>query len=577
MEARMRENHEVTLSDEQLAAVEADDQFLRVLASAGSGKTEVVAQRLERLLRAESGFRVLALSYTRRATRELHDRFAARLGDEGRRAQTDTIHGFAQGLLLQYGTWLGLPSDPVVVTDLTDRVDLFDAWRMGAGLPALPDTKAVLESLDLARATRREHPHSTEWSEALADAGALDYEAMLVRASELVDVPRVGSLIGRLYRHIVVDEAQNLTASQFHLLRRILDVGAHNVNAMFVGDDKQSIVGFAGASTRHLQTFAEVFRARTIALTQNFRSAAAIVLIGDAVARALGDPQSIDQRYAAPGSVEVEELRDEQAEAEAVVAWVGRLLSSGLPTVALSPGEDPRMRDREIAVLARTAWGLRACEEAFGRAGIAVSVAAHADDWLSSPIAQTAWIQATHRPNSAVSTRRLERHLDSGADNALLSEVEMPVSPSEFVRLVGEFQRDDDVAWTHDQDEIVAVWRAFCNQTPAGDRDWPRFELFVSRWQRGEDDEVGVRLHTVHKAQGREYRAVAVIGLNDEQFPHFRAKSPEDREAEMRAFYVAVTRPSRLLLLTRPRTVTNRGGTWSRRASPFLAYVPRSR
>ena len=584
--APVREQHDIHLSDEQRDVRDAGDRFLLVLASAGSGKTEVVAQRVERLLAEESGFRVLALSYTRRAAAELRDRFLARLGDDSRRADADTIHGFAQGLLLRYGTWLGLPNDPVVVVDDADRIELLEEWRAAAGESPIQNARDALLDLDAARSRGADHPLAASWDMALADAGALDYESMLAKATELLHLPAVGGLVGRLYRHVIVDEAQNLTASQYRLLRQLLLASADTANAVFVGDDKQSIVGFAGASPEHMHTFAREFSARTISLTKNFRSATAVVRLGDRIALALGEPESPVQSYAAPGQVSHLEIDDEAGEANAVLVWVQNQLAHGLPPQALAPGEDQTVRDREIAILGRTAASLRACAAAFESAGIAISRATHAEDWLGSATAKAAWLLATYRPGSEISARRLRRQLgvDSTSwgsiietlhpegDALLLREFARPMEPQEFVDRIGAIETDD-VDFTQDQEEIDAVWRNFCDQASSSDRAWSQFELHVARWQRGDESEIGVRLHTVHKAQGREYRSVAVIGLNDGQFPDFRATTAEEQEAELRAFYVAVTRPSRVLLLTRPRTVQTRRGVWQREPSPFLSFV----
>ncbi len=104
------------LSPEQLQAVNAVGSAIVVTASAGSGKTEVVARRVERLLDESPNepFRVLALSYTVKAADELRDRLAHRLGD-ARRVDTDTIHAFAHNIIRQHGTWAALPPEPELV------------------------------------------------------------------------------------------------------------------------------------------------------------------------------------------------------------------------------------------------------------------------------------------------------------------------------------------------------------------------------------------------------------------------------------------------------------------------------
>jgi len=582
----MPDGADVKLSDEQRAARDCKDQYIVILASAGSGKTEVVAQRVERILTGATGFRVIALSYTRRAAAELRDRFASRLGEEHGRVETDTLHGFAQGLLLQYGTWIDLPSEPIIVVDDADRVELLQEWRSSMGMPILDNPKEQLERLDLARARGEDDPIADDWDAALTEAGALDYEAMLARAMALLDVPAVAGLVARVFRHVVVDEAQNLTSSQYEFLKKVFLAGRDVSRVMLVGDDKQSIVGFAGASPEYLHEFEDDFGATVFQLTQNFRSAAHIVTLGDRIAGALGDPPSAPQKYAARGSVGRIDYTDELAEAIGVSEWVNRLLTDGLPTAALAPGEDATIRAEDIAVLGRTASSLRACQRALESAGHAVAVATHADDWLSSDIARSAWLLATFRPDSAVSRRRIQRELSvdsSSRDRARdslagphaeeLGDFAASISPHEFVTRIETLDVHDDEFWARDQFEILSVWRHFCDRASQVDRTWPQLELFVARWQRGDGQGVGVRLHTVHKSQGREYKAVAVIGLNDGQFPDFRARNAKDLEAEMRAFYVAVTRPSRALLLTRPETIQTRNGPWARPASRFLGYV----
>jgi DNA helicase-2/ATP-dependent DNA helicase PcrA len=574
------------LSDEQRAVVDSDDRFLVVLASAGGGKTEVVAQRVERLLRESSAdFKVVALSYTRRAAAELRSRFGERLMDKPRRVETDTLHGFAQRLLIQYGTWIGLPADPLVLTDDADRVDLLQTWRLEAGLEPLENARSKLLDLDVCLARGHLHPLSDEWLAALEGAGALDYGAMLLRATELLGIDAIGNLVARMYRHVIVDEAQNLTFAQYTFLDRLFRC-SDTMNAVFVGDDKQSIVEFAGASVEHLRSFEHDFGASVFRLTCNFRSAEAIARLGDAIASQLNEHPSAPQKYAAAGLVQTAVFTDERAEAAAIVAWVRHLLQQGLPESSVSSTESRHVVGRDIAVLARSASALRASEAALSAAGVAVARATHADDWLMSELGRHCWLLGTFRPQSTVSQRRLIRELgisSAGSAEELRNALETQgkdvlvnlvghEGPATFIDVVSRLESKDE-DWFADQRELATAWAGFCNVQPVSNRSWPQFELFVAQWQRGDDEQQGVRLQTVHKSQGREFKAVAIIGLNDGQFPDFRARSKQARESELRAFYVAATRASRCLLLTRPAKIMTRNGSWQRSESPFLRLV----
>lgn len=571
------------LSDEQRAVVETQDQYVVVVASAGSGKTEVVAQRVERLLgESELDFKIVALSYTRRAAAELRNRFAQRLGDTRRRIETDTLHGFAQRLLLQYGTWIGLPADPTIVTDDADRIDLLQAWRADAGLEPLEDAQVQLQEIDLCRARGSHHPLGDQWQNALSDAGALDYEAMLARAGELLDVEAIGRLVAGIYRHVIVDEAQNLTYSQYALIRRLLR-SSEDMSALLVGDDKQSIVGFAGASVEHIHSFEQDFGAKVFRLTRNFRSAQAIARLGEHIALQLSDATPAPQNYAAPGEVKTSVFTDEAAEGKGVAAWISNLLEEGLPQTSVSTGESRQVVERDIAVLARSAASLRACEAALADMNIPTSLAAHADDWLMSDFGRQCWLLGTFRPQSAVSVRRLTREIGlastesfdavreelEATDRKALAAVVGIDNPQTFIEKLSQLQAEEDI-WFQDQRELSAAWSNFCDSHPVSSRTWSQFELFIAQWQRGDDEQQGIRLQTVHKSQGREFKAVAVVGLNEGQFPDFRARDAQALESELRAFYVATTRASRCLLLTRPRSTISRNGPWTRNESRFF-------
>lgn len=594
------------LSEKQAAAVDCNDRAIMVVASAGSGKTEVAARRVERILAESPGetFRVLALSYTLKAADELRQRFQERLGELHKRVDTNTVHGFAHSLLRMHGTRIGLPVEPEVLVRVEDRAELLARWLSTDGRPVPDDLIGVLQRLDVARARLSTAPLLGEMEAALESAGALDYSSMLQRATELLGLKSAYRQLRRLYGHVIVDEAQNLTPAQYLLLKALVGMPAEgHVSTMVVGDEKQSIVSFAGADPGLIARFGEEYRATRFELRQNFRSAEAIVAAGDAVASQLGQtPTSVVRatKYAAAGQIKIYEAPDEHAEGEYVARWVTRLLSDGLPMAALAPGESSVVRPDNIAVLARSATALRPTEAALKAAGLTPAMASSPDDWLATLPGKIAFeLVALHSARGHQSTHwQLGRLLRVGEDEvatpALLVEVLqchddpgvralVPLcstpQPSEFVELAASlippYQADDQTlaSWEADFSQLAEAWRSFVQQTDRVEQTWGNFRLYVSRQQRGDDLAPGVRLLTIHKAQGREYRAVAVVGLNDGQLPDFRATQGDERVAELRTFYVAVTRASRAVLVTRARSRQTRYGLRSTDPSPFLEYL----
>lgn len=594
------------LSDEQQAAVDSTSRAICVVASAGSGKTEVVARRVERLLNEseDEGFRVLALSYTVKAAAELTTRFRSRLGGRQKRVEASTIHGFAHSLLRQHGTRIGLPLEPEVLSRDADRAEMFARWLHDEGRPVPTDIDGALRAVDLSRAQEVTTTESTQWETALAAAGALDYQSMLTRTQELLSLPSARRQLARLYDHVIVDEAQNLTRSQYSLLTALVGEASStdHLHTMVVGDDKQSIVGFAGADHTLIRRFEKEYNADRFELTVNFRSAAKIVELSDAVSEALGQhlPDGRQHQYAATGSVKEVAAADERQEGQLVSDWALRMIADGLPEVALADGEPVDVVPRDVAILARSAASLRPTELALRQAGHEPSVSSSPEDWLASRLARVAFesanlLSAPHHQSARWELLRLlsipehelarpdelrdvllgHHDLNVAAVGQLL-QIEDPIAYLESIAGMALHEDTSDealAAWSADTMLLTETWREFAAETAASAQNWANFRVFVARAQRGDDSSPGIRLQTIHKAQGREYRAVALIGLSDGQLPDFRASSEEDLRAELRAFYVAISRPTRVLLLSRAGQRLTRYGPRDTDRSPFLDYA----
>lgn len=591
----MSNERELTLSAEQILAVEAEDQYLLVVAAAGSGKTEVLARRLERVINHSAGdpYRILAVSYTAKAAEGLRERLRSRLGQTHRRVEADTVHGFCLNLLRRYGTRVGLPLEPEVLVRDDDRVQCLQDWleESGASAPT-SEARELFAHLDLLRARRQHDRWVDAWNLALQARGAVDYPAMLDRALELLEDKWVLRQIRQLYGHLAIDEAQNLTPIQYVLVRSILGVrGACSMAATLVGDERQGIVGFAGADPGLMALFEREYQATRMVLSTNYRSARAIASLCDRVAAGLGLPVTgeVKPTYPAPGAVNQGEHPTEEAEAAAVAKWVQGLLKHGLPRDVLAAGEPARVAAEEVAVLARNAAALRYVREALMAAGLEVATASTEDDWVVSRGARLALSLLAYRAAPAHrSTREAVRRLlgieDSQEEvaSAILDSnlpYSVPLSAAleasdlqSFMSSVLAMDVDED-DWLGDCQLLSRTWSEFQDWSPAAEWTFGNFRQFVSRSQRGDFLSPGVRVLTIHRAQGREFRAVAVVALNDGQLPDFRAVTHEQIQDELRVFYVACSRASRMLSLSRARARQTRYGPRATTPSRFLEFL----
>jgi DNA helicase-2/ATP-dependent DNA helicase PcrA len=575
------------LSEDQLRAVMSQARVLVVTAGAGSGKTEVIANRVERIIEEspDEQFRVLAVTYTVKAADELEERLRARVGDS-RRVDAETIHSFAHRLIRQHGTWEGLPAEPEVLDRDEDRVELLVTWLTDLGIGVGPnDGMGLLQAIDLARARNGEAVYLSEYRDALASRGCLDYPAMLEVAARLVARGWVRDQLSELYRHLVVDEAQNLSPAQYRFLTGVLGDPPPRVAAMFVGDEKQSIVQFAGADPTLIKVFERDYSAERIRLTRNFRSSAAILHVGALVAAELGDETRDSVVSAAPGQVTVDVFADEREEGKATAAWAATLVEEGLPVAALVDGESRFVSPEEIAVLSRSTAGLRWTAGALDSLGLAYVSSSDPRDWMATQLGQCivdliAYRAGPHHPSS-------QAHLEASAgvppsaagtslvpgfaDVASFSSGEEPMSLFDVLADLDADSLED--AWPADRAVLEETWMRFLDRTSPQDRTYSNLQLHIARTQRGELSSPGVRLLTVHKSQGREFRAVAVVGMNQGQFPDFRQQTPAERRAELHCFYVSTSRASRVLRLSRPASRETRFGPRDQEPSEYLRFV----
>ncbi len=579
------------LTPEQEAVVDSTHAAIVVSAGAGSGKTEVVAHRVERILQQspDEEFRVLAVSYTVKAAEELRQRLRSRVGGLRHRVITETVHGFATTVLRRFGTRIGLPPEPELLVQDEDRIVLLQQWVNAEGGGPIDDPAGVLARLDLARARCEDAAYLDAWRAALAQRGALDYPAIVERCTELLDGGWVARNLRRTYRHVIVDEAQNLTSAQYRLLTALIGPPDDHVPSMLVGDERQSIVGFAGADPRWMGRFAEEYSAVRFGLTVNHRSARRIVELTAAVATQLGRKSGAAGRYATEGVIGVQVAPTETAEGEVVAKWVSSLLRDGLPPAEVAPGENGPIPAEEIAVLGRTAASLRQTKIALDRAGIAWAEGSTPDEWVETTTARlvldliafrTAPDHPSCRRRIAVAAgadddwtdlRSVLRDAPDVAARALLPVVDAD-NPEALVGGLSGLVVEQD-GWQADLAQLVDAWGTFVDDADMSARTFGNFRQHLFRAQRGNPMAAGVRILTVHKAQGREFAAVALVACNDGQFPDFRAKTPAELEAELRTFYVAASRASRALLFTRAASRDTRFGSRSTDPSRFLRFI----
>ena len=411
----------------------------------------------------------------------------------------------------------------------------------------------------------------------------------------MVEAPKVAKHYRRMYRHIMFDEAQDTSRAQYETLRAMC--GEEHRNVMMVADSDQFIYRFAGASDRWLAAFVKDFGATRHELTENFRCAEAIVgaannLVANQPGR-LPKPVMVPAR-SARGAVSAMSFATEQSEASAVASWVQELLANGLDPTTLHASEARSVRPEDICVLCRTRYSLEAILTEFKRRAIpylfatgrqlvetregqlvlqGLKILQNPADRVTRESILAAWSHKLLDCGVAELSpieffRRLEGTSEDVAPFARILAAP-PVNTDgrslAIVRdLIAAVQAAAERARALDANRALTLsgdagtlqerWKQYAGHTMPDGRSIGAFLGEVALAGKSVIEGPGVRILTVHVAKGLEFKAVALVGMNEGTLPDYRNLSRKtDLADEQRITYVAVTRASRLLLLTRPR------------------------
>ena len=551
------------LDPEQAQAATSFGAPVGVIAGAGTGKTRAITHRIAYGVHTGSYApqAVLAVTFTTRAAGELRSRLRA-LGVAGVQARTFHSAALRQAQYFWQRAYRA-PLPPVSEARLPMVAEAARRLRLNPDSTTLRDLLtevswakvsniAPADYADLATAAGREVSGLDpawvgrvlgRYEQVKADRGVIDFDDILLCATALLgDYADIAEEVRDTYRHLVVDEYQDVSPVQQSLLELWR---GDSRDLCVVGDPAQTIHSFAGASPDYLTGFSSRFPdAVMIRLVRDYRSSPQIVELANSVsvrARIAGTVRLESQCPPGP-QPRVLPCATEFDEARAVVAWLRERHAEGVPW-------------REMAVLYRVHAQSPLFESALAEAGIGFSVRGGDGFFDRAEIRQAVGIlgEEARRDGSrpAVDTcravlerlgwtttaptgqGRLRERWESLAALLALSEDVVAAQPGAGIATLVE--------------ELQA--RQSAEHAPVGD---------------------GVSLSTLHAAKGLEWEAVAIVGAQEGTLPLSLAATPEQVAEEGRLFYVGVTRARRHLLLTWSRS---RRGGGSRQPSRFLDGV----
>jgi DNA helicase-2/ATP-dependent DNA helicase PcrA len=597
-----RVDYDRELNDEQREVVLAGGGPILVIAGAGSGKTRTLVYRVARLI--ESGTdpgRILLLTFTNKASRDMLRRVETLLTVDTRRLMGGTFHSVGNRLLRRFGSRVGLGAN-FTILDPEDAREMLEAATSDLKIPVVekrfPKGDVLLDLYSYTINTGRPFtevlferaPHFSpleaeiatvfqRYRERKRGANAGDYDDLLLAWKRLLEeVPEAAAELVRSYDHVLVDEYQDTNRLQGDIVD---GMAREKKNVTVVGDDAQAIYSFRGASFENILGFPERYPdAKTFRLTQNYRSTPEILALANAsIAQNVRQFAKELRATRPPGPMPaVVPLPDIPEQAR----FVGQRLLEW---------HDEGDRLSDLAVLYRAHYQALELQIELTRRGIPYEIRSgmrffeqrHVKDVLAflrivvNPKDELSWKRALKifprvgeraaaavwdaiggRPDPLASFRERQGsrgiELPRGAAAALepfrllMEKIESPAmlfSPAEAIRsIVDNVYRDfarakfpNGDARLDDLEQFAQFAQGYDSLRSFLDEVALFNELSGEDVVAAESDDDRVVLTSVHQAKGLEWSRVVVIGLSEGRFPSYRSVVTQEGLEEERRLF----------------------------------------
>lgn len=504
----------LTLEPNALRAAKEQTYCIAITAGPGAGKTEMLAQRADFLLRTGTcryPKRILAISFKVDASTNLKERVQRRCGLElASRFDSYTFHAFAKRIIDRFR--------PVLKGN--DALDV--GYKIGK--KRIPKEQIALSDL-------------------------VPLAVKILKNSEIAR-----NAVRQTYNDVFLDEFQDCTVRQYELVKIAFQDADIRVTA--VGDTKQKIMGWAGALSGIFKTYASDFTAISLNMYRNFRSKPRLLRLQNEIIRVL-DPASVmpdEQVEGEEGEIFIKHFTNSYEEAKCVA----NLVSEWIDGEQLAPSE--------IAILVSKQIGLYAehLMNELQAKGIPYRNEQQMQDITVEPIARLivdylmclygerepmAWVRLTNQllpfaddEIHATERQNLNRLIKKQREDAAFAEQPFSGWWASTKTFLNQVSIETLVALSPDyesKDRLREILREVKVRIEELLDLEPHLPTVLERFS----DDQSVRILTIHKSKGLEFDSVILLAVENEIFFG-------DLDENRCAFFVGVSRAKRRLLLT---------------------------
>ena len=617
-------NINIQLNENQQIAAEYEEQHILVLAGAGTGKTLTIIARAEHLLqKGVDPKRILLLTFTRRAAKEMTDRLYLSIGSAANEVIAGTFHHFCLLTMRRMANKFGIKEYSVIDRDdQNSLMKLSRASHIEKG-EIFPKSRELVNICSYSRNTNMNvleylNKYTDDDENTLIKIIAvfneyekrkklnryLDFDDILHRfANKLHEDSSIGDQLRLLYDHILVDEMQDTNPLQWLILDGLKDPA----KLFCVGDDAQSIYAFRGADFRNVHSFKErVPDSVVLKLDNNYRSTQEILDISNWLLKrsALNYNKNLNAQRGEGIKPVLMDFESDLDEAKWIVQDLIKRHKTGSSW-------------KDHMILTRTAWAARSVEAMMIEknipyifvGGLSFLQASHVKDLLclvraaASHYDELAWIRYL----------TLWPRIGHVTASRLISSMKETGNIREALEQISNKLKKDQQQIVEGPKTIIKYWDTPTKALSAGASFLePILSERYDKWNlRRKDFDMLVRLAeryrnlvrfietytldpitstaatrlgnqdvatliTVHSAKGTESPVCYVIRAEPGMYPHIRSVGNEDdEEEERRILYVAMTRAKNELILTRSESQSSYSYSYGNASETyFLSTMP---
>lgn len=593
------------LNDKQSLAVTTTQGYLRIIAGAGTGKTRVITHRIAYIIDSlqVKPYRILALTFTNKAAKEMKDRVERILNQEKTQATICTFHALCVRILKEDIEHLRYPKSFLILDSDDQKTILKGIYKqlnIDAKMVPYPaalsfiskqktarlDPKECLEELRLLEVDLTHAQIYDLYETQKQQQYALDFDDLLIKVLELFEkFPTILQKWQQRYDYIHVDEFQDTNDIQFMIVKMISDRAK---NLCVVGDADQTIYTWRGANTRLILDFDKLFDdVKTVTLEKNYRSTKSILKVANKLIahNQLRIKKQLTTDNSQGQSITYITFMTPEQEAQHVAAQIATLVRS------------EQSQYKECAILYRANYLSRPFEQALINSQVPYRLYGGTKFFERKEVKDMlgylrlvefaddlSFLRIINTPRRGIGDKTLEQiqGISKQLDIPLLEAAKqmtfstavqtkinqlidlihtvstMDVISEKLIYLLEHSGYADMLKLDEDStrlDNVTELIQSVVNyENENTDSTTEDYLHEIALYTGGDEKSTGdyVSLLTIHAAKGLEFDQVFLVGFNQEDFPSQRAmeESSEQVEEERRLAYVAFTRARKQLCLT---------------------------